>query len=64
MKNIILILGMWPEAIKADVDLILSSARAILARPKSETRLDGTKNPYGDGHASEKISTAIQGFWK
>lgn len=64
MKNIILILGMWPEAIKADVDLILSSARAILARPKSETRLDGTKNPYGDGHAAKKITHAMSEFWK
>lgn len=54
----------FAKLVGADVDLILSSARAILARPKSETRLDGTKNPYGDGHAAKKITHAMSEFWK
>lgn len=54
----------FAKLVGADIDKILSESAAILSRDKSETRLDGTKNPYGDGHASEKIATAIQGFWK
>lgn len=54
----------FAKLVGADGDLILSSARAILARPKSETRLDGTKNPYGDGHAAKKITHAMSEFWK
>lgn len=47
----------------ADIDKILSESDAILSRDKSETRLDGSKNPYGDGHAAEKIVNAIHNFW-
>lgn len=54
----------FAKLVGADIDKILSESDAVLSRNKSETRLDGTQNPYGDGHASEKISTAIQGFWK
>ena len=54
----------FAKLVGADIDKILSESDAILSREKSATRLDGSKNPYGDGHASEKISTAIQGFWK
>ncbi|MDE6477910.1 MAG: UDP-N-acetylglucosamine 2-epimerase (non-hydrolyzing) [Alphaproteobacteria bacterium] len=48
----------------ADTDKILNHARAVLSRNKSETRLDGSKNPYGDGQSAQKIVTAIQDFWK
>ncbi len=54
----------FAKLVGADVDKILTEARAILSRDKSETRLDGSKNPYGDGHAAQKIATAIEGFWK
>lgn len=47
----------------ADTDKILAAARAVLSRPKSETRLDGSKNPYGDGRAAQKIADAIKEFW-
>ncbi len=48
----------------ADTDKILNHARTVLSRNKSETRLDGSKNPYGDGQSAQKIVTAIQDFWK
>lgn len=54
----------FAKLVGADIDKILSESDAILSRAKSETRLDGSKNPYGDGHAAEKITTIIKGFWK
>ena len=54
----------FAKLVGADIDKILSESDAILSRDKNETRLDGTKNPYGDGHASEKIADVIKGFWK
>ena len=54
----------FAKLVGADIDKILSESDAILSRDKSETRLDGSKNPYGDGHAAEKIAFAIKGFWK
>ena len=58
------ILAGFAKLVGADIDKILSESDAILSRDKIETRLDGSKNPYGDGHASEKIVTAIKAFWK
>ena len=54
----------FAKLVGADKGKILTESDAILSREKSETRLDGTKNPYGDGHAAQKIATAIQEFWK
>ena len=54
----------FAKLVGADIDKILSESDAILSRDKSETRLDGAKNPYGDGHAAQKIATTIQEFWK
>ena len=54
----------FAKLVGADIDKILSESDAILSCDKSETRLDGTKNPYGDGHASEKIIQTINNFWK
>lgn len=54
----------FAKLVGADIDKILCEARAVLVRDKAETRMDGTKNPYGDGHAAEKIETVIKGFWK
>lgn len=54
----------FAKLVGADIDKILFECDAILSRDKSETRLDGTKNPYGDGHAAQKIATAIKEFWK
>ncbi len=54
----------FAKLVGADVDKILNESRAVLSRDKSQTRLDGSKNPYGDGHAAQKIANAIMEFWK
>lgn len=54
----------FAKLVGADIDKILSESESILSRDKSETRLDGSKNPYGDGHASEKIASAVNVFFK
>jgi len=54
----------FAKLVGADIDRILFESNAILSHDKSDTRLDGTKNPYGDGHAAEKIVNAIKRFWK
>lgn len=54
----------FAKLVGADTDKILENARAVLGRNKSETRLDGSKNPYGDGKSAQKIDTAIGEFWK
>ena len=54
----------FAKLVGADIDKILMESDAVLSRDKSDTRLDGSKNPYGDGHASEKIATTIKKFWK
>lgn len=54
----------FAKLVGADTDKIISESDKVLSRDKSETRLDGLKNPYGDGHASEKIAAMIKEFWK
>lgn len=54
----------FAKLVGADIEKILSECDSILSHDKSETRLDGSKNPYGDGHASEKIANTINLFWK
>ena len=53
----------FAKLVGADIDKILSESDVILSQDKRKTRLDGSKNPYGDGHAAEKIAKAIQKFW-
>ncbi|MCL1786205.1 MAG: UDP-N-acetylglucosamine 2-epimerase (non-hydrolyzing) [Alphaproteobacteria bacterium] len=53
----------FAKLVGADYDKIMGESAAVLIRDKSETRLDGSKNPYGDGHAAEHIAAAIKGFW-
>lgn len=53
----------FAKLVGADIDKILSESDAILSREKSETRLDGTQNPYGDGQAAQKIANRINEFW-
>ncbi len=47
----------------ADYDRILEESNAILSKPKEKTRFDVKKNPYGDGHSSEKIEKLIDRFF-
>jgi UDP-N-acetylglucosamine 2-epimerase (non-hydrolysing) len=54
----------FAKLVGADHDKIIKEASAILGRPKNETRLDGTRNPYGDGHASERVEVAIGKFFE
>lgn len=54
----------YARLVGADIDKILSECSKILSLDKSVTRLDGGKNPYGDGHAAEKIITSISEFLK
>ena len=54
----------YAKLVGADIDKILSECDAVLSKDKSQTRLDGSKNPYGDGHAAEKIVKPISEYLK
>jgi UDP-N-acetylglucosamine 2-epimerase len=54
----------FAKLVGADYDKILKEASAILDKDKSKTRVDGSKNPYGGGKASQKIAAEIKKFWK
>lgn len=51
------------KLIGADFDKIVFESEKILSKTKQETRLN-VKNPYGDGHSSEKIEEIISNFFK
>ena len=59
-----------PEAVEAgtvklvgtDVDRILSEADRLLSNEEEYLRMSRIHNPYGDGHASERISASIEGY--
>lgn len=48
----------------ADYERIVEESSKILSQPKDKTRFDVKKNPYGDGHSSEKIEKLIEEFFK
>lgn len=48
----------------ADYDRIIEESCAILSKPKSKTRFDVKKNPYGDGHSAQKIEELVSKFFK
>ena len=52
----------FAKLVGADKNRITCEARLVLDKPWAETRLDGSRNPYGDGLASERISKAIDNF--
>ena len=54
----------FAKLVGADEDKIISEAQAVLSLPKSETRQDGSKNPYGNGCSAQKIINIINEFWK
>ncbi len=54
----------YAKLVGADHHKIVAEAAAVLSKPKSATRLDGRKNPYGDGHAAEKITMRIEKFFE
>lgn len=54
----------FAKLVGANEDKIISEAQAVLSLPKSETRQDGSKNPYGNGCSAQKIINIINEFWK
>ena len=54
----------FSKLVGADKEKIITEAVLILSKEKSETRLDGTKNPYGDGKATDTIKEVIDEYVK
>jgi UDP-N-acetylglucosamine 2-epimerase (non-hydrolysing) len=60
-----------PEAVEAgtvklvgtDMDRIVRETANLLDCPDEYARMSRIHNPYGDGHASERIEAAIRSFW-
>lgn len=60
-----------PEAVEAgtvklvgtDAARIIRETTTLLDCPDEYDRMSRIHNPYGDGHASERIEAAIQGYW-
>lgn len=50
----------FAKLVGADKEVILKECSAILSQEKAATRLDGSQNPYGDGHSAERIINIIQ----
>ena len=59
-----------PEAVEAgtvrlvgsDPEMILTQANLLLDSPREYRSMSRVHNPYGDGHASERISDSIRSF--
>lgn len=60
-----------PEAVEAgtvklvgtDAGCIIRETTALLDRPEEYQRMSRIHNPYGDGHASERIEIALRDYW-
>lgn len=60
-----------PEAVEAgtgrlagsDPARIVAEAAALLDDPQEYRRMSRVHNPYGDGHAAERIEAALREFW-
>ena len=48
------------KLVGTDPDLIYSEARQLLDNPKAHAAMAGAVNPYGDGHAAERIVSALK----
>ena len=61
-----------PEAVEAgtvklvgtDVGRIVRETTNLLDCPEEYERMSRIHNPYGDGHASERIEAALRDYWK
>ena len=49
----------FSKLVGADKERIITEATSILTKEKTSTRLDGTKNPYGDGTSSQQIEKVL-----
>ncbi len=47
------------KLVGTDPDLIYTEARQLLDNPKAHAAMAGAVNPYGDGHAAERIVSAL-----
>ena len=54
----------FAKLVGADKEKIINEASVLLSKSKEEIRLDGKRNPYGDGKASERICAAIADFFE
>lgn len=54
----------FTKLVGADTDKIVQGCSVILSQSKQATRLDGRKNPYGDGTSSVQIVSCIDDFFK
>ena len=54
----------FAKLVGADSEKIVTESAEVLSQNKCATRLDGSKNPYGDGHAAKKISEVINNFFE
>lgn len=54
----------FAKLVGADKQTIIREAAYVLDKDFIETRLDGSKNPYGDGFASKRIMEHVLHFFK
>lgn len=54
----------FAKLVGADFDKIIDESSKVLSKDKSETRLDSSNNPYGDGKAALNIVNEINSFFK
>jgi UDP-N-acetylglucosamine 2-epimerase (non-hydrolysing) len=54
----------FAQLVGANASQIISVSDSILSKNKEQTRKNGCHNPYGDGHASQKIQEIINAYFK
>jgi UDP-N-acetylglucosamine 2-epimerase (non-hydrolysing) len=48
------------KLVGTDVEVIVSSVATLLNDPKAYARMAHVENPFGDGHASERIAEVLE----
>ena len=54
----------FAKLVGADIEKIISETSYLLSQDMHKIRLDGSKNPYGDGKATERIIDSITRYLK
>jgi UDP-N-acetylglucosamine 2-epimerase len=52
------------KLVGTDPERIVAEAQRLLDVPEAYAEMAGSVNPYGDGHAAEKIVAALLDTWK
>jgi len=52
------------KLVGTDPDRIFTEAQRLLDDPQAHATMAGAVNPYGDGHAAERIVAALLAYWK